>query len=332
MRPHLPASRSRTLAATAVATVAAVAAIGLGGCGEVTNTIHPSPVTANQVTLVLAGPPNAFYIGIYEAETLGYFRQTNIDLHIVVPKAGQNSVDMVHYGHALIGVSSEPTIFLHRNALQPVVGVAALVHGPLSDITVPVPRPGPSGGNAVTTGAATSTTTTPTATTASRATHTSTTATGTGTTPAPTTTTYSEQDSTLWPSQLHELLSKPGHPTYDGMVLLVRKRTIVEHAGLPRRFVQAVARGYRAARANPTGAIANLVKEVPALASQKALQLSILEAAMPHFFPPGAQIWGWQREAEWNYFGTWMMQHHLINNPNAITDASTNELLQGEGI
>ncbi len=327
MRLHLPASRSRLLV---VAALAAAAAAAVGGCGEVTNTIYPSPGTANQVTLALAGPPNAFYIGIYEAEALGYFKQTNIDVHIVVPKHGQNSVDLVHYGHALIGVASEPTIFLHRNALQPVVGVAALVHGPLSDITVPVPKAGPSGGHAVTTG--TSTTTTPTATTASARTHTSTTATGTGTTQAQTTTTYTEQDSTLWPSQLQTLLSKPGHPTYDGMVLLVRKRTIIEHAGLPRRFVQAVARGYRAAKANPVGAIANLVKEVPALAPQKALQLSILEAAMPYFFPPGAKVWGWQREAEWNSFGTWMMTHHLINNPNAITDASTNELLQGEGV
>ncbi len=288
---------------------------------------------------MLAGHPNALYAGIYEAQARGYFRQSDLNVHIVVPSAGQNPVDMVHGGQALFAVASEPTIFLHRNTGQPVVGVGAIVHGPLSAITVPVPKPGPSGGNAVTTQTTTTATTTPakapTATTAAGSgTHTATTATTilqTSTTPQ-TTTTITEPDSVIWPSQLHELLSKPGAPTYDGMVLVVRKRSIVNHAGPLRRFVQTVARGYRAARANPMRAVDDLVRAVPSLASEKALQLSLLNAAMPYMFPPHAKVWGWQREAEWNTFGTWMLQHNLLSNPNAITDASTNELLQGEGV
>ncbi len=314
--------------------LAVLAGSALAGCGEVTNTIHPSAGTADEVTIVLAGQPNALYAGIYEAQARGYFRQSDINVHIVVPSAGQNPVDMVHARQALFAVASEPTIFLHRNTGQPVVGVGAIVHGPLSAITVPVPKPG-SGGGAVTTQTTTTATTTPATTkrattAAGSATHTTTTRQTTAT--PQTTTTITEPDSAIWPSQLHELLSKPGAPTYDGMVLVVRKGSIVDDAGPLRRFVQTVARGYRAARENPARAVNDLVKAVPSLASQKALQLSLLNAAMPHMFPSHAKVWGWQREAEWNTFGTWMLQHHLLSNPNAITDASTNELLQGQGV
>jgi ABC-type nitrate/sulfonate/bicarbonate transport system substrate-binding protein len=136
----------------------------------------------------------------------------------------------------------------------------------------------------------------------------------------------------LWPAKLQQLLSTPGYPIYDGLVIVVRKGSIVNHAPLIRRFVQAVARGYRAARANPTQAITNLITEVPSLAPQQALETAELTAAMPHFFPSGGKVWGWQREAQWNSFGNWMSQNQLLSNQNAVTDASTNELLPGQGV
>jgi ABC-type nitrate/sulfonate/bicarbonate transport system substrate-binding protein len=315
--------RHRTFRARAAIAAAVLAGTALAGCGEVTNTIVPKQGTANQVTVVLAGPPNAFYAGIYEAQARGYFAQTDINLHLIVPTAGQDALTMVHDGQALFGLGSEPSVLLHRNADQPVVGVAAIVHGPLSSITVAVPKPGPSGGNAIsttTTGATrTLTTSTPTATTGT-------------TTTAPTTTTFGEPDSTLWPATMQQLLSQPGVPTYDGLLLVVRKRSIVDHAGLLRRFVQAVARGYRSARANPQRAVNDLVAAVPSLSATKALQLNTLLAALPSMFPAGAKVWGWQREAQWNTFGTWMRSNNLLSNPNAVTDASTNELLQGQGV
>ena len=120
--------------------MAALTAVALAGCGEIKNTINPQPGTANNVTVALAGQPNAFYIGLYEAEAQGYFKQSDMNVHVVVPAAGQDPVTMVHDGQALIGISSEPSVLLHRNEDQPVVGVAALVHAPLSAITIPVPK------------------------------------------------------------------------------------------------------------------------------------------------------------------------------------------------
>jgi ABC-type nitrate/sulfonate/bicarbonate transport system substrate-binding protein len=321
--------------------LAAFAAVAIAGCGAVKNTITPQPGTTNQVTVALAGQPNAFYIGIYEARALGLFKQTDMNVKIVVPSAGEDPVTMVHDGRVLVGISSEPNVLLHRNLNQPVVGVAALIHGPLPSIAVNVPS-GSSGGAGIGTGTTTTattttaTTTTPaTTTTAKAATTTPATTTGTtttGTTTAPTTTTISEPDSPLWPAKLQRLLSSPGYPTYDGLVIVVRKGSIVDHAPLIRRFVQAVERGYRAARANPTQAITNLITEVPSLAPQQALESAELTAAIPSFFPSGGKVWGWQREAQWNSFGSWMTQHQLLANPNAVTDASTNELLPGQGV
>jgi putative hydroxymethylpyrimidine transport system substrate-binding protein len=310
--------RQRGFRVRAGAVAVALAGVVLAGCGEVKNTITVKQGTANRVTVVLPGPPNGFYAGIYEAQALGYFAQTDMDVQIMTPGAGQDPVSMVHGRQALVGIASEPSVLLHRNEDEPVVGVGAIVHVPLPAIRISLPKPSSSGGKSVTT--------TP------KDIHRKTTTTTTSTTTTPTTTTLSAPDATLWPAALQQLLSQSGAPTYDGLVLVVRKGTIVDHAGLVRRFVQAVARGYRAARGDPRQAINKLLAAVPALSATRALQLATLNAALPNIFPAGATVWGWQREAEWNTFGTWMTTHHVLSNPNAISDASTNELLQGQGV
>jgi hypothetical protein len=191
--------------------MAALTAVTLAGCGEIKNTIQPQQGTANDVTVALPGQPNAFYIGLYEAEALGYFKQTDMNVRVIVPAAGQDPVTMVHARQALIGISSTPNVLLHRNENQPVVGVAALVHAPLSTITIPVPKAGPSGGAAATTTATTTTTRTRTRRTRTTRTRTTTTTTATSTAPTttptstsatPTTTTVTEPDMALWPGQL----------------------------------------------------------------------------------------------------------------------------------
>lgn len=323
MKPRRPrASRAQKVG------LAAVASLALAGCGEIKNTINPQPGTADQVTVALPGQPNAFEVGLYDAAALGYFKQSDMNVRLIVPPSGEDPLTMVHDGQALIGISSEPNVLLHRNVNQPVVGVASLVHGPLSAITIRVPKAGPSGGVGVTTTTSTTTTSRRRRHHRRRTRHTTTRT----TTTTPTTTTVGEPGTSQWPTQLVQLLSRPGAPPYDGLVVVARKGSIVSDAGLIRRFVQAAARGYRAARRNPTQAITSLVNAVPSLAPQQPLELATLHAAIPYFFPGGGKVWGWQHQTQWNAFGTWMTQNHLLNNPNATADASTNELLQGQGV
>ena len=308
------------------AAIAGLAALLLAGCGEVKNTITPPAGSANRIKVVLAGQPNAFYAGIYEAQALGLFKQTDLDVQLVIPSSGEDPVTMVHDNQALLGISSEPNLLLHRNEDQPVVSVAAVVHAPLQTIQITARRGGPSGGAGVGTG----TTTTATRTTAKkRSARTRTTTTATTST---TTTTISDPGSALWPASLQQLLSKPGYPTYNGLVIVARKDSIVNNAPVLRRFVQAVARGYRAARANPAQAITNLIAAVPSLAPQQPLEAATLRAALPNIFPAGLKVFGYSKASDWNAFGSWLMQSHQLANQNAITDASTNELLPAQGI
>ncbi len=84
-------------------------------------------------------------------------------------------------------------------------------------------------------------------------------------------------------------------------------------------------------RSDPSGAVGNLVRMNSGL-NQK-LQLASVKATLSAFFPSQTgKPWGWQDPGQWNAYGQWMLAHHLISNPNAVVDASTNELLAGQGI
>jgi putative hydroxymethylpyrimidine transport system substrate-binding protein len=131
------------------------------------------------------------------------------------------------------------------------------------------------------------------------------------------------------PNVIH--MEQVGVPTYDELVVVFRKDTILSHPDVVRRFVQALARGYEAVRRDPQTAVTNLVKASPGL--DPKLQLASVKATLPAFFPSNsADPWGWQDPKQWTAYGQWMLSHHLITNTFAAIDASTNELLAGQGL
>ena len=93
--------------------------------------------------------------------------------------------------------------------------------------------------------------------------------------------------------------------------------------------MQAVARGYEAVRNSPQTGVSALVSANPGLDAK--LQTASVRATLSSFFPTGGRPWGWQDATQWNAYGQWMLTNHLISDPNAVTDASTNELLAGQG-
>jgi putative hydroxymethylpyrimidine transport system substrate-binding protein len=357
--------RRKTSGTGVVAVLGLAIAVAVSGCGEITNTITAHTGTANTVTVELEGAPSAYDVGIYAAQALGYFKQTDINVVLQSPQAGQDPVQMVHQNQVLVGISSEPSVFLARDQNEPLVAVAALVQVPLSQISVTLPVVHPATGGVgvggktttsktttTTTTVTTSTGTTTTATTTKGAgttttgTATTTTATGTttagGTTTTPTTTTGATTTTTptpaevptgaAWPAKLQGLLGQSAAPTYEALVFVVRKGTIVNHAPLIRRFVQAVARGFRAVRSDPSAGVADMIAADPALKPQKRVLLATVKATLPQFFPGQGKVWGWQFKRQWNAFGTWLASQGLLTNQNAIGDASSNELLQGQGL
>ena len=113
-------------------------------------------------------------------------------------------------------------------------------------------------------------------------------------------------------------------------MLVVRRATLANQPDLIRRFVQALGRGYESVRRDPSAAVRNLVNANSGL--DQRLQLASVRATLPVFFPVGSHPWGWQDQGQWNAYGQWMLSHHLISNPNAIVNASTDELLAGQGV
>lgn len=328
--------------------LAALAALAVAGCGEVANTITPKPGTANQLTVELDWFPNADHVGIYEAQTLGYFKQADLDVHLETPGNAATPLGLLAAGKVDIAISYEPDVLLARNQNVALVSVGAIVQRPLTSI-ISV------GSQHITTPAKLAGKTVGDAGIPYQHDFLQTILKQAGVNPASvkeidlnedlvTAMLTGKVNATLggyWNYEAIELdqrhrhpnvipVDQAGVPTYDELVFVVRKATIVYHAQLIRRFLHAVARGYEAARANPVAAAQNLVKLNPGL--DYKLQLAAVEATLTSFFPTGGHPWGWQNASQWNVFANWMFKEGLLSNANAPVDASDNELLAGQGV
>ena len=321
----------------------------LSGCGEKTEAVTGAAGSRQPFTLMLDWVPNADHAGIYQALADGDFTKAGLDLHVQIPSDPAAPLKLVAAGKVDAAISYEPELLLARNQNLPLVSVAAVVQRPLTSIvsvgskhiTSPATLKGKRIGTAgipyqhaylttilaqagVPQGSVKEINV------------------GENLVPAMPS---GRVDATLgayWNveavqlAQLHKHpnvihMEQVGVPNYDELVVVVRKNTIVNHPDLVRRFVQALGRGYEAVRRNPQTAVNNLVHASSGL--DPKLQLASVTATLPAFFPEDpAHPWGWQDPKAWAAYGQWMLSHHLISNPNAVLDASTNELLAGQGL
>src|ERR1700722_4653206 len=256
--PHPRALGRRTAGEGAAATA---------GCGEVSNTLRPPAGTANNLSVELDYFPNADHVGIYEAEALGYFKQADLNVHLHAPTNAATPLQLLESGKVDVAISYEPDVLLARNQNIPLVSVAAIVQRPLTsivsvgsqNITAPKDLRGKTIG--------TSGIPYQSAFLQTILHHAHVPASsvkevdvGEGLVPAMVSGRVNATLGAYWNyeaiqlSQLHKdpnviHMDQAGVPTYDELVFVVRKATIVNHAPLIRRFVQAVARGYKGARA-----------------------------------------------------------------------------------
>ncbi len=323
--------------------------LGLSGCGEKHNTLTASPASAQRVTLMLDRAPNANHVGLYQAIAAGSFTQANLNVQVQSPPDPAAPLEELAAGKVDFAISYEPQLLLARNRDEPLVSIAAIVQQPLTSIISlgskhitsaaslrgkVVGDAGLSYQDAFLTNILAGARVPPSSVNQINV--------GQNYVPAM----VSKQvDATLggdWnvdAIQLQQMgrhanvirMQQVGIPPYDELVLAVRAAFLTSHAEVVRRFVQALARGYESARENPALAVQDLARLNPGLDSK--LALAGVQATLPAFFPsnPG-QPWGYQDPLQWNLFGQWMLSHHLISNPNAPVDASTNEVLAGQGI
>jgi putative hydroxymethylpyrimidine transport system substrate-binding protein len=335
-------------ALTAVAAVVLLS-LALAACGEKKEVLTSSRAHAQRLTLMLDWFPNADHVGIYQALAEGDFTRAGLDVHVQVPSDPAAPLKLVAAGKADIAISYEPEVLLARNQDLPLVSVAAIVQEPLTSIvsigskhiTSPAALRGKRVGDAgipyqhaylttilaragVPAGSVKEINV------------------GDNLVPAMLS---GRVDATLgayWNyeavqlAQMHKQpnvihMNQVGVPNYDELVLVVSKNMIVNHPSEIRLFVQALARGYESVRRDPAAAVRNLVHANPGL--DPKLQLASVKATLPAFFPSNPNDpWGWQDPNQWTAYGNWMLNEHLISNPNAVIDASTNELLAGQGL
>jgi putative hydroxymethylpyrimidine transport system substrate-binding protein len=334
---------------TLVIAAVVAATLALAACGEKQEAVTGAAGSTQQFTLMLDWTPNADHVGIYQALAGGDFTRARLDVHVQIPSDPASPLELLAAGKVDAAISYEPEVMLARNQGEPLVSVAAIVQEPLTSIvsigskhiTSPADLRGKRVGDAgipyqhayLTTILARA------GVPASSVKEINV---GANLVPAMLSGRVDATLGSYWNyeaielAQLHKHpnvihMNQVGVPTYDELVVVVTKNEIVNHPDVVRRFVQALARGYESVRQNPRGAVANLVKASPGL-TQK-LQLASVEATLPYYFPSNPSLpWGWQNPTQWNDYGQWMLQNRLISNPNAVIDASTNELLAGQGI
>jgi putative hydroxymethylpyrimidine transport system substrate-binding protein len=330
-----------------LATVVA-AALGLASCGEQKDTLSASSGSAQTLRVMLDWFPNADHVGLYQALAEGDFRRAALNVHVETPSDPATPLKLLAAGKIDVAISYEPEVLLARNQGEPLVSVGAIVQKPLTSIvsigskgiTSPAQLRGKTVGDA---GISYQHAYLSTILKRARVPDGSVKEVNVGSNLVPALLSR-RVDAVLgayWNYEAIQLAQKRknphvihmdqvGVPPYDELVLVVRRATISDHPDAIRRFVQALARGYTAVRRDPTAAVQNLVKASPGL--DPKLQLASVKATLPVFFPGGTHPWGWQDPARWNAYGEWMLRNHLISNQSAITDASTNELLAGQGV
>jgi putative hydroxymethylpyrimidine transport system substrate-binding protein len=125
-------------------------------------------------------------------------------------------------------------------------------------------------------------------------------------------------------------MEQAGVPTYQELVLVARTDELRSRGNVMRRFVQAVARGAKAVRADPNAGVDALVNANPDL--DRPFQLASVKATLPTFFPDNPAFpWGYQNSDDWKAYGQWMVDNGLLSRLPSPT-ALTNEFLPGRGL
>lgn len=331
----------------ALLAAAGAVAIALAGCGEKKDTLAPKG--SDSLRVVLDFFPNADHAGLYRAQQEGDFARAALKVTIVPPPSPTSPLPLLAAGKVDLAISYEPDLLLARAKGEPLIAVAALVQRPLTSIIAPAKsrirsvadlRGKTVGTAGIPYQAAFLSAILARAKVPAHTVHTI----DVGFKLVP----YmigGQVDATLggyWNyeavqlAQLHRdptviRVDQAGIPTYDELVLVARQETVQRHGELIRRFVQAMARGYVSARADPAAAVGALTK-LGGVTDAK-LQLASLRATLGAgaFFPAAGRPYGYMDKAAWGAFGRWMLANRLVKRDPQASTVADNEFLAGQG-
>lgn len=329
--------------------VAALAALLLAstGCGEKQDTVTADGATRS-LTLMLDYLPNPDHVGLYAALADDAFARAGLDVKVQTPSDPAAPLKLLEAGKVDLAISYEPELLIARDKGAQLVAVGAIAQVPLTALmSLQRGFAGPRdlrGGRVGTAGIPYQSAYLQTILERAGVPVDSVKETNVGFNLVPTMLSK-KVDATLgafWNVEGVQLeragrrphivrMEQVGVPTYDELILVARKDTLANRGDDVRAFVQALARGYAAARADPAAATDALVEAAPEL--DRGFALASVKASLPAFFPEDAsKPWGWQDPKAWTAYGRWMFAHDLLGvEPNAGGTALTNEFLAGQG-
>jgi putative hydroxymethylpyrimidine transport system substrate-binding protein len=338
--------RLRRGAATVLLTVPVI--LALSACGAKQDAISASQT--KQFNVMLDFFPNADHAALYSAIAAGDFRAVGLDVRPQIPAEPADPLKLLAAGKVDMAISYEPELLLARDQGLKLVSIAALVQRPLTSI-IALP------GKHVTSVASLNGKRVGTAGIAYQAAELRTALLSAGVNPS--SVKEANVGFNLVPAMLSgkvaatlggfwnyeaiqlRLLHKhptvipvdqAGVPSYDELVLVVREDEARTRGQDLRAFLQALTRGEREVRANPSAAASLVVKANPSL--EPKLQLASIEQTLPAALPADhTKPFGYQDPQAWASFGSWMFAHKLLQHyPNAGLPPFSNEFLPGQGI
>jgi putative hydroxymethylpyrimidine transport system substrate-binding protein len=338
-------ARGRPAAAVVAALLGALTLSACGAKKDTTTTSGP----LERVDLVLDYLPNADHAPIYAAQATGAFKAAGLDVRIRVPSDPAAPLKLVAAGKADIAISYEPELLLARDKGLRVASVGALVQKPLTSIMsldgrvkTPKDLKGVKVGTAgIPYQSAYLKTIAKEAAVDPASVHEVNV--GFNLVPAMLSKKVDATLGAFWNVEGVQLrrqhkrptiirMEQAGVPTYQELVLVAGTDRLREkgQGSLVRRFVQAVARGAKAVKADPNVGVDALVKANPDL--DRPLQVEQVNATLPVFFPENPAFpWGYQNADEWKAYGQWMLDNGLVKRLPTPTSL-TNEFLPGRGI
>jgi putative hydroxymethylpyrimidine transport system substrate-binding protein len=338
------APRPRTVLALLAAGALALTA---GACGEKQETVTGGAPT-RALTLMLDYLPNPDHVGLYAAIENGAFADAGLDVDVQVPSDPAAPLKLVQSGKADLAISYEPELLIARDQGADLVAVGAIATRPLTSLVTLDRRRirdvGDLRGKRVGTAgipyqsAYLRTILEQAGVPADSVEEISV---GFNLTPAMLSRRVDATLGAFWNVEGVQLqrnrrdprifrMDEVGVPTYDELILVAREDFVGERGDDVRAFVQALARGYEAARADPRAATDALVAANPDL--DRDFALASVSASLPVFFPADERKpWGWQDPRAWDAYGGWMLEQGLVSrNPRAGAAAITNEFLAGQ--
>jgi putative hydroxymethylpyrimidine transport system substrate-binding protein len=330
-----------------IALVSLVALLALSACGEKEDRIEPGSAERS-LTLMLDYLPNPDHVGLYAAEANGELEQAGLKVDIEVPSDPAAPLKLVQAGKVDLAISYEPELLIARDKGAQLVSVAAIAQTPLTSlITLDRKRirtPADLRGGRVGTAGIPYQSAYLTAILERAGVPRDSVKeinVGFNLTPAMLSKKVDATLGAFWNVEGVELqrrgrkpriirMEDVGVPTYNELILVARKDTLAERGDDVRAFVQALARGYEAAREDPRAATDALLAAAPDL--EPAFTLASVKATLPVFFPTDAsKPFGWQEPGAWQAYGTWMFEQGLLEARPDATIALTNEFLAGQG-